>query len=137
MDEWKEIKKWTWRVLLFGGLVVAGLLVLQFLLMPLRSAVGIAERTAAPGNVIATYERFHDRYQSYNMRLRQIDSHRQLMAGVTDINERYRLTVELNGMRQSCLAAASEYNAESRMTNREIFRGRELPVQLDMEACTR
>lgn len=115
--------------------IVAVVPVISIVTQPVRSAAGVASRTFDSGNMIRTYELFHDRHQGYQARLRQIADTERMLAAETDNGERVRLRVELAAQRMSCREIASAYNADAAKTNREIFRGREAPVELEMGRC--
>lgn len=115
--------------------VVAIVPVVSIVTQPLRSAAGVTSRTFDSGNMIRTYELFHDRHQGYLARLRQIADTERMLAAESSGDERFRLRVELGAQRQSCRDLASAYNADAAKTNRVIFQGREAPESLSLERC--
>lgn len=127
------------------GYVFAGILVLFgiglfFHFLSTASSVATApgrviQRTMETDNIIATYERFHDRWKGYEARVAQLRETQRYYEAETDPKERSRIRVDPSAQRQSCREIASAYNADSAKTNREIFRGRTAPVELDMAAC--
>ncbi len=127
--------KGTGTLLGIGLVAVVGVSAVQLATAPMRSATGVVERTLDPNNVIATYERFHDRWKGYEARLRQIAETERNINAETDPRERQRLRVDLGAQRQSCREIAAGYNADAAKTNRSIFQGREAPATLDMERC--
>ena len=128
-----------WIIVGAVAVVVVGGLAWGYLLatMPGRSATGVLERTLNPDNVIATYERFHDRAKGFNARLAQARETGRLRAAETDPQERSRLGIEERAQRQSCREIAAGYNADAAKSNREVFRGREAPPELDERECER
>lgn len=128
-----------WVFVGFVGLVLIGGLAwgVRVLTMPIRSATGVAERTLDPDNVIATYERFHDRWKGFKARKAQVQETASLWRSETDAAERGRLGIEMRAQRQSCRDIAAGYNADAAKTNRDIFRGREAPATLDAVECER
>lgn len=119
--------------------IVAGIVILgagvSVVTSPFRTASGVINRTMDADNVLATYERFHDRWKGYLSRIEQIRETRGYLETETNAGEKARLRVDLAAQRQSCRDIASSYNADAVKTNRSIFQGRTAPATLDMEAC--
>lgn len=128
-----------YAALAVGALIVVGIAwsIVTVVTAPARTAAGIINRTLDADNVLATYERFHDRWKGYQARLSQIRETSGYLTSETNQAEAVRLRVDLTAQRQSCREIASGYNADAAKTNRDIFRGREAPASLDMEACSR
>ena len=120
-----------------GALVAVGIAlpVINIVTQPFRTASGIVSRTMNADNVLATYERFHDRWTGFEARVRQVDQTARDLAAEKNDAERIRLRVELGAQRQTCREIAAAYNADAIKTNRSIFQGREAPATLDMERC--
>lgn len=118
---------------LFVSVVAFG--AVSLLTAPMRSTTGVVNRTLNPDNVIATYERFHDRAKGFEARLAQVRGTSRLWQEETDAAERGRLGIELRAQRQSCREIAAGYNAEASMTNRAVFQGRQAPERLDETRC--
>jgi hypothetical protein len=119
-------------VVLVGTLVFGAV---SLFTAPTRSVTGVVNRTLNPDNVIATYERFHDRATGFEARLAQVQGTSRLWREETDQAERSRLGIELRAQRQNCREIAAGYNADASKTNREIFRGRQAPERLDETRC--
>lgn len=125
------------------GLVLTGLAAaavvavsaVSLVTVPLRSATGVVERTLDSGNVLRTYELFHDRHTAFDARVRQIMDSDRNMASERDPVERNRIRAELAAQKQSCRDIAAAYNADAAKTNRSIFQGRDLPERLDINRC--
>jgi hypothetical protein len=127
------------KMALIGVAAVAaisvGASVLSIATAPLRSASGVVNRTLDADNVIRTYELFHDRYNGFESRKRQIAETQAILNGETDQREKQRLRIDLGAQRQSCRDIAAAYNSDATKTNRSIFKGREAPEQLNMADC--
>lgn len=139
MSKSDDVNWWKVGAMAAAGtvVVVVGVALISVVTAPVRMASGVVNQTLNASNAIGTYERFHDRWKGYDARLAQIETHKALVDRETDRAEITRLRIELAGMRQSCREVAAAYNADAAKTNRDIFRGREAPAELNMEACSR
>ena len=126
-----------WIAIGFVGVAFIGGLAwgAKVLTMPMRSATGVAERTLDADNVIATYERFHDRWKGFEARKAQVRETAALWAKETDPQERGRLGIEMRAQRQSCRDIAAGYNSDGAKTNRDIFKGKAAPAELNAAEC--
>lgn len=130
MKEFGKAVKW-------GAIIIAFLVILTVIgrIFGLvgtvaNTATGVVNRTLDPDNVLATYERFHDRWKAFEARKGQIASYQV----VVDTGDTTAL-IEQQAMRQSCRELAASYNADSAKTNRSIFKGRSAPSTLNLEEC--
>lgn len=132
-----KVVKWS----LMGAAGIIGLTVLGsavgIITSPFRAVSGVVNRTMDSGNIVRTYELFHDRHNGYKARLAQIRQSASDLERETDAGERSRIRIELNAQRQNCRDIAAAYNADSEKTNRDIFRERGAPERLNMEECNR
>lgn len=102
---------------------------------PFRATSGVINRTLDADNVIRTYELFHDRWTGFEARIRQVQDTQATLNSETNQSEKVRLRIDLGAQRQSCRDIAAAYNADVQKTNRDIFRGRSAPQELDMNRC--
>lgn len=130
-----KVAKWGFIGLLGVGALVVGISAVSIVTSPFRTAAGVVERTMDPNNVIATYERFHDRWRGYEARINQIRVTNRVMQEETNPSERNRLRIELFAQQQSCRDIVAGYNSDATKTNRSIFQGREAPEMLDPSRC--
>lgn len=104
---------------------------------------GVANRVANPDNIIENYEWFHEANQDYQALALQIeaatasrDSFAELAgdrSGWTfeDRTEYNRLNTVVLGLTNRRLSLAADYNARSRMINRNLFKDGNLPYELE------
>lgn len=130
-----------WAVLALS--IVIG--VVGFVLNPFRQAARIADKTMDADNVIYNYEWFKQRYQDVRAVDAKIVSSRQSVAAFEqsagprkewtreDRIEHSRLSSVLLGLRQQRNDLAADYNARSRMANRSIFKGGDLPDSIPIQ----
>jgi hypothetical protein len=134
-DEFKSAEKqayWSFPRIIFGLFVIAiGFGVLNFITLPGQ----IASRTLNADNIINNYEWFHDTNNAFIARTGQIATHKTIITGASDAQEKSRLTIELAAMQQSCRELVGKYNANATKSNRSIFMGTTTPVNLDMKDC--
>jgi hypothetical protein len=134
-SEWKSSVKWiigivamgfvTWMALHFVGVIGTA-----------ATAPGrVINKTLETGNIIASYEWFHDTEAQYTTRRLQIVTHKKLIADEANPSEKSRLNIELAAMQQSCRELATKYNANSVKVNKSVFKGTSLPETLSVEAC--
>lgn len=126
-----------WTLAAAGALVALSALgvLVGAVTLPGRSALGVAERTLDSGNVLRSYERFHDLRRAFEARASQARETQALLDGERDAAERGRLGIEARSQRQSCREIAAAYNADAAKLNRAIFRDAALPERLDESAC--
>lgn len=99
-----------------------------------NTATGVISRTLDPDNVIATYEGFHDRWKAFGARKEQIRSYQVVIDSSTGASKTTAL-VEQQAMMQSCRDIAARYNADSAKINRNIFKGKSAPAELNSGEC--
>jgi hypothetical protein len=125
------------------GLGWCGSTVLKPILYPVEQAGVVAERTLNADNVIYNYEWFHQHYMDWQTAGTNADAkERELNSALTTAGptntwnlatqrEINQLRVELSGLRAHRVNIANEYNAHVAMANRNLFRSRSLPEQLN------
>lgn len=99
-----------------------------------NTATGVVNRTLNPDNVIATYEGFHDRWKAFEARKEQIKSY-QFVVDSSEGPAKIQAVVEQQAMMQSCRDIAAKYNSDSAKINRNIFKGRSAPAELNSQEC--
>ena len=125
-----------WIFLGGAAFVVIGLL-MNFLGVfgSIGSAPGrVIGKTLQTGNIIHSYEWFHDTNAAYQARMNQIRAYSQMMES-TPGNEKLNMGMELQAMRQSCRDLATRYNANSAKVNVGIFKGTNVPDSLNLNSC--
>lgn len=95
----------------------------------------VVSKTLETDNILANYELFHDESQQFLARVNQITEHRSFLTTETDPAERTRLRMEMAAQQQSCRELAADYNANSRKQNRNLFKDRGLPAELNPAQC--
>lgn len=134
---------WTvfWLTILIGAM---GLSYRVIFAVP-NAAVGVTSRTLTPDNIIYNYEWFHRQYGDYlAMSTKLWNAEAGLSAfeesvgprsgwQFEDRQEYSRLSSIVLGLKNQRADLIQTYNARSRMTNRNIFRGREAPTELTQE----
>ena len=98
---------------------------------PLR----VVNKTMETDNIIENYEWFYDTHHQIKARVNQIKQHKDFLSSETDRDEIRKLRIEMAGMQQSCRDMVEKYNSHSKKMNREIFKAKNLPHQLDINVC--
>lgn len=134
------MNKKLWALSILGVLGIIILWIgLHFLVRP---AVGVAERTLNPDNIIYNYEWFYDQYndiQGLGVRIANAEQARDdyaVAAGERNTWD-YATTTEYNrlnglllGLQNNQANEIAEYNARASMMNRHLFQAGELPEHL-------
>ena len=107
---------------------------LTILLTACGPASEVYDRTFDSDNIIHNYEWFYDADAAIKSKARAISSHQKLVASATG-SERNRLQMELTGMQNVCRDLVQEYNANSKKSNRKIFKGKDIPTSISMDNC--
>lgn len=95
----------------------------------------VAQKTLQTDNIIFNYERFFDINAKFVARVAQIKDQRSFYEAETDPAEKTRLRMELSAMKQSCRDLVTEYNADSQKMNRNLFKDKDLPFELNISDC--
>src|SRR3990167_6388848 len=115
-DAWKGLRysdlghergqawRWGFWIIFFAFVLGAGAWTLGLFGNTASAPGRVISRTLETDNIIATYERFHDRHGVYKSRLAQIVSQQRTIADLSDVKEREKVMLrqELEAMRQSC-----------------------------------
>lgn len=131
------------RVLVIVGLVV---LVPTFLTVNYvcnvarKTATGVIDRTTNPDNVIYNYEWFKLQYQQIQANATQIQNSQTELDNFQKTHpaplsfmaeqELSRLNANITGLKNFRATTIAEYNAKSKMANRNIFKSKELPESI-------
>lgn len=137
--------RWTfWRILWFVLLISIVVGVVSFGITLLSRPGQIIERVTEPDRIIQNYEWFENTYNDALAMDRQsktatqsVDRFGQTAGPRTDWKradtlEHSRLSSILQGLRNQRDNAVADYNARSNQLTRELFKGSELPYQLDV-----
>jgi hypothetical protein len=139
----KEIQ-WTfrylwWRILLLMMIFSA----IGFGITLLSRPAQIIEKVTEPDRIIQNYEWFENTYNDALAIDRQIKTAKQTVIdfessagsrsewGRTETNEHSRLNSVLQGLRYQRDNIISDYNARSNQVTRKLFKGSNLPYQLE------
>jgi hypothetical protein len=146
-----QINKWSAAGKLFGFLAFVLLvsLLLKVVLAPLfvantvvKSAGKIVTKTLDADNVIYNYEWFKKAYhaiQAVEHQIKNIQQEKKEFkqdAGprkdwtFEDKTESSRLSATISGLKNHRNSLIAEYNAKSKMINRKIFKGGDLPEEI-------
>jgi len=121
-------------VLISFALGAAGMAISLFT-APMRSVTGVVNKTLDPDNIINNYEWFHDAYGNFLAKQKQVIQYKEFLKAETDPTEKQRLRVDMAAVQQSCRDLGERYNANADKSNRSIFMGRDVPSQLNVDAC--
>jgi len=95
----------------------------------------VINKTLGTNNIISSYEWYFDTNSAYTARIAQIQQFKGWIESESDPNEVRRLRVELGAMQQSCRELVSDYDANSEKLNKEFFKSKKLPINLDPMKC--
>jgi hypothetical protein len=95
----------------------------------------VITKTLETNNIVYNYEYFYDVNASDQSRAGQIKQYKVFADEESDPVEKVRLRTEQGAMQQSCRELVAEYNANSAKANRSIFKGGNLPTQLEPQTC--
>lgn len=133
-------------VILFGGTLT------KVLLFPsnvadkaVNSVNKVVDKTLDANNILQNYEFFKQQYEDYlalkstiEMSNKELEDFKSQLPKErdkwdnADKNEFARLQTNLSGQKQQLNNIISEYNAKSKMQNRNLFKSKDLPDSLDM-----
>lgn len=127
---------------LYIGLAIVGLIALPVACSYISTGqtaatapARVVGKTLGTDNIIQNYEQFFDINAEYKSRSAQIADHSRILTETTDSAEIGRLRMELSAMRQSCRGLANSYNANSAKMNKELFKDKDLPSELNAAEC--
>lgn len=116
----------------FAGLLALGVLTTT---LSVVSAPGrVIQETLKTNNIISNYEMFYDLKTGFERRVADIESHTGLVETATGA-EQNRLRIELAGLQQTCRDLVARYNSASQKMNQNLFKGSDLPYELDINTC--
>lgn len=121
----------AWATLAIALVIgAAGLLITAFL-----APANVARETLRTHNIINNYEWFHDAAGQFTARTRQVAERRGWLEAETNVAEKIRLRTELGAISQACRDLVAQYNANATKSNRSLFMGRDVPINLDAGLC--
>jgi len=151
IDKWGEnfekrpvrsTMKLMFIMIMVAAVAVGGYFVIRVVFFPFEQAAKIAERTFDGDNVISNYEWFHQTYEDVQALDRKIEQAKSSLdrfvkdAGprtdwtFDDRQEHGRLNAVLQGLQNQRADVVATYNARSKMSNRDIFKDKQLPESL-------
>lgn len=95
----------------------------------------VITKTLETNNILYNYEYFFDVNAAYETRVGQIKQYKVFMETESDPAEKIRLRTEQGAMQQTCRELVAKYNANSQKANRNLFKARDLPSQLEPLTC--
>ena len=100
-----------------------------------KGSVGAREQQQSAVNRVQKQEQFEQIAADYDGYLVKIKvAEKAVAAATTDVDKQLRQT-ELVGLRQTCVDAAQQFNAESRKYTSRVWKSAGLPATLDPEGC--
>lgn len=143
----REGRGWLWWAVGAGFLLTVVGVPLTYCSMAANVATapaGVISATMRPENIIANYEWFRDQYrdiQSFGVRVEVAKRARDTFArdlgadrSRWEAEDRLRygqLQDNLNGLQSQRARMIETYNARTSMLNRNLFRGTDVPAQID------
>lgn len=124
-----------WKVIAFVMAACAVLVVLSMVNTFLGAATGVTQRTLNPDNILAQYEKFHDRCAAIKRYETSLDTQKMLLE-TAEGSEAERIRANIGGLTAQRAGAIAQYNADATKSNVGIFQGRTLPQRLNPNAPT-
>lgn len=125
---------WIPVVITISVLLVLGGLGWRYVIAGPKGAVGAREQQQSSVNRVQKQEQFEQIAADYDGYLVKIQVAVQAAASADGIDKELRQT-ELVGLRQTCVDAAQQFNAESRKYTSRVWKSAGLPANLDPEGC--
>lgn len=97
------------------------------------TARGISRSTFNADNVLSNYEYFYSTYHEIKSAISQYNNYTNLIGSSTNEDDRSRFQVEQNGTFAYINQMAQQYNARSRMKNRNLFKGKDVPYSIEFK----
>jgi len=114
-------------------LVIAGL-GWRYVIAGPKGAVGAREQQQSAVNRVQKQEQFEQIAADYDGYLVKIQVAVDAVGSASGIDKELRQT-ELVGLRQTCVDAAQQFNAESRKYTSRVWKSAGLPASLDPQGC--
>lgn len=129
---------WFWlAVLLLVIVVLVGVsLVWRYAIAGPKGAVGAREQQQSAINRVQKQEQFEQLAADYDGYLVKIKLAKVAVKEATDPVSKDLRQTELVGLRQVCVDAAQQFNAESRKYTSRVWKSAGLPTNLDPEGCS-
>lgn len=141
---WRPLR---WTIYIVSTVIIIALLGwgVGWLTQPLRTAAGVRERVADPGNALFQYEKFHDACgaivtydKQHKIAQDAADKHDKRTEGKPDpigriADESDRLHQVADGIQMARQSAAEQYNADSRKWTQDLFKSKSLPYRIGDE----
>lgn len=126
---------WIVASIVLIGLIVIALWAFGVFTSDVRGAGGAIKQRNSTVNRVQKQEMFEQIAADYDGYLVKIKvAVKAAASATTDIDKQLRQT-ELVGLRQTCVDAAQQFNAESRKYTSRVWKSAGLPATLDAEGC--
>jgi len=134
---------WSLLVAIVGVILIVALNGLGVFTYSVQQTGEVVKKTVSADNVIYNYEYFKRQYQDVQAQDRKIELAKQVLddflksAGprenwdFRDKEEQQRLQANLTGLNNVRAEMRAEYNARSKMVNRNIFIGKDVPAEIE------
>jgi len=134
---------WSLLVAIVGVILIVALNGLGVFTYSVQQTGEVVKKTVSADNVIYNYEYFKRQYQDVQAQDRKIELAKQVLddflksAGprenwdFRDKEEQQRLQANLTGLNNVRAEMRAEYNARSKMVNRNIFMGKDVPAEIE------
>jgi hypothetical protein len=129
-----ESSFWIAIIIALIILVTLGALGWRYVIAGPKGAVGAKEIQQGALNRVQKQEQFEQLAADYDGYLVKIRAAKLAVASASETDREFRQT-ELVGIRQVCVDAAQQFNAESRKYSSRVWKSAGLPVTLDPEGC--
>ena len=128
---------WFWIVIVFATVAVIGIGAWAFGIFTsdVRGAGGAIKQRNSTVNRVQKQEMFEQLAADYDGYIVKIHGLVVAVKTTTDPTDKSLRETELVGLRQVCVDAAQQFNAESRKYTSRVWKSAGLPASLDAEEC--
>ena len=130
-----EVWFWILVILLIVGVVGIGLWGFGVFTSDIKGAGGAIKQRNSTVNRVQKQEQFEQLAADYDGYIVKINGLVIAVKTSTDPTDKSLRQTELVGMRQVCVDAAQQFNAESRKYTSRVWKSAGLPATLDPEGC--
>ena len=126
---------WLIGLVVLGGAVSVGLWAFGVFASDIEGAGGAIKQRNSTVNRVQKQEMFEQLAADYDGYLVKIGGLVLAVKTTTDPTDKSLRQTELVGLRQVCVDAAQQFNAESKKYTSRVWKSTGLPVALDPEGC--